>query len=54
MYTLRSSFYLKIAVRISGSIFTHLQEHKATVTTASGNSYTVLDRVKLNIPNLII
>jgi len=25
-----------------GIIFTHLQEHKAIVTTASGNRYTVL------------
>jgi hypothetical protein len=27
-------------------IITHLQEHKTTVTTASGNRYTVIDRVK--------
>ena len=31
----------------SGVTFTHLQEHKTTVTTASGNRYTLIDRVKL-------
>jgi hypothetical protein len=31
-----------IALHVSGIIFTHLQEHKATVTTASGNHYAVL------------
>jgi hypothetical protein len=39
---LQSWFYLKIAVHVSGIIITHLQEHKTTVTTASGNRYTVL------------
>jgi len=34
--------YLTIAVHVSGIIITHLQEHKTTVTTASGNRYTVL------------
>jgi hypothetical protein len=39
---LESLFYLTIAVHVSGIIITHLQEHKTTVTTASGNRYTVL------------
>jgi len=38
---LRSLFYLTIAVHVSGVTITHLQEHKTTVTTASGNRYTV-------------
>ena len=38
---------LKItAVHVSGVTITHLQEHKTTVTTASGNRYTVIERVK--------
>jgi len=43
---LQSSFYLTIALRVSGIIITHLQEHKTAVTTASGNRYTAIDRVK--------
>jgi len=39
---LQSLFYLTIALRVSGIIITHLQEHKTTVTTASGNRYTVM------------
>jgi len=35
-------FYLTIALHVSGIIITHLQEHKTTVTTASGIRYTVL------------
>jgi hypothetical protein len=35
-------FYLAIALRVSGDTITHLQQHKTTVTTASGNRYTVL------------
>jgi hypothetical protein len=46
MYMLQSLFYLTIALHVSGIINTHLQEHKTTVTTASGNRYTVIDRVK--------
>jgi hypothetical protein len=42
MHILQSLFYLTIALRVSGIIITHLQEHKTTVTTASGNRYTVL------------
>jgi hypothetical protein len=39
---LQSLFYLMIALHVSGIIITHLQEHKTTVTTASGNRYTIL------------
>jgi hypothetical protein len=39
---LRNLFYLTIALHVSGIIITHLQEHKKTVITASGNRYTVL------------
>jgi len=41
MRMLHSLFYLTIALHVSGIIITHLQEHKTTVTTASGNRYTV-------------
>jgi hypothetical protein len=34
-------FYLTTALYVSGVIITHLQEHKTTITTASGNRYTV-------------
>jgi hypothetical protein len=43
---LQSLFYLTIALHVSVIIVTNLQEHKTTVTTASGNRYTVIDRVK--------
>ena len=43
---LQSLFYLITALHVSGITITHLQEHKTIVTTASGNSYTVIDRVK--------
>jgi hypothetical protein len=39
---LQSLFYLKTAQHVSGVTITHLQEHKTTVITASGNRYTVL------------
>ena len=42
MHTLQSLFYLTTAQHVSGVTITHLQEHKTTVTTASGNRYTVL------------
>ena len=38
---LLSLFYLKTALHVSGITITHLQEHKTTVTTASGNRYTL-------------
>jgi hypothetical protein len=39
---LQSLFCLTTALHVSGVTITHLQEHKTTVTTASGNHYTVL------------
>jgi hypothetical protein len=39
---LQRLFYLTIALHVLGVIITHPQEHKTTVTTASGNRYTVL------------
>ena len=42
MHTLQNLFYLTTALHVSGVTITHLQEHKTTVTTASGNRYTVL------------
>jgi len=33
----QSLFYLTTALHVSGVIITHLQEHKTTVTTTSGN-----------------
>jgi len=44
---LQSLFYLTIALHVAGIIITHLQEHKTTVTTESGNRYTVIDRIKI-------
>jgi hypothetical protein len=37
---LQGLFYLTTALHVSGVTITHLQEHKTTVTTASGNRYT--------------
>ena len=42
MHMLQSLFYPTTALHVSGITVTHLQEHKTTVTTASGNRYTVL------------
>jgi len=39
---LQSLFYLTTTLHLSGITITHLQEHQTTVTTASGNRYTVL------------
>ena len=39
---IRVYFCLRTALHVSGFTITHLQEHKTTVTTASGNRYTVL------------
>jgi hypothetical protein len=38
----QSLFNLTTALHVSDAIITHYQEHKTTVTTASGNRYTVL------------
>ena len=46
MHMLQSLFYLTTALHVLGVTITHLQEHKTTVTTAAGNRYTVIDRVK--------
>jgi len=40
MHKSQSLFYLTTALHVSGVTITHPQEHKTTVTTASG--YTVL------------
>jgi hypothetical protein len=46
MHMLQSLFYLTTALHVLGVTITHLQERKTTVTTASGNRYTV---IKLNL-----
>jgi len=38
----QSLFNLTTALHVSDVTVTYLQEHKTTVTTASGNRYTVL------------
>jgi len=43
---LQNLFYLTTALHVSGVTTTNLQEHKTTVTTVSGNRYTVIDRVE--------
>ena len=45
MHKSQSLLYLTTVLHVSGFTITHLQEHKTTVTTASGNRYTV---IKLN------
>jgi hypothetical protein len=42
MHKSQRLFYLETALHVSGVTITQLQEHKTTVTTASGNHYTVL------------
>jgi len=42
MHTLQSLFYLTTVLHVSGVTITHRKEHKTTVTTESGNRYTVL------------
>jgi hypothetical protein len=46
---LYSLFFLKTAVHVSGIIITHLQEHKTTATTASGNRWAVVDKVEFSV-----
>ena len=41
----RVYFYLMIALHVSGIIITHFQDHKTTVTAASGNHYAIIDRI---------
>jgi hypothetical protein len=42
MHKSQSLFNLIIALHVSGITITHLQEHKTTASTESGNHYTVL------------
>ena len=42
MHMLQILFYLTTALHVSGVTITHFREHKTTVTTASGNRYTIL------------
>jgi hypothetical protein len=42
MHKSQSVFFVTTAVHVLGVTITHLQEHKTTVTTASGDRYTVL------------
>ena len=42
MHKSQSLFNLTTAVHVLGVTITHLQEHKTTASTASGNRYTVL------------
>ena len=42
MHKSQSLFNLTTALHVSGVTITRLQEHKTTVTAASGNRYTVL------------
>ena len=42
MHKSQSLFYLTTALHVSGVTISHLQEHKTTVTTASGNRHTTL------------
>jgi hypothetical protein len=42
MHKSQGLFYLTTALHVSGVIITHLREHKTTVTTASGNCYTLM------------
>ena len=49
MHKSQSSFNLTTALHVSGVTITHLQERKTTVTTASGNRYTVTDGLKLQL-----
>ena len=46
MHKSQSLFNLLTALHVSGVTITHLQEHKTTASTASGNHCTVIDRVQ--------
>ena len=45
MHVSQNLFYPTSALYVSGVTITHFQEHKTTVTTVSGNHYTVIDKV---------
>jgi hypothetical protein len=49
-YKSQSLFNLTTALHVSGVTITHLQEHKTTASTASGNRYTVLLSAAVVIP----
>jgi hypothetical protein len=42
MHKSQSLFCLTTALHVSGFTITHLQEHKAPLTTGSGKHYTVM------------
>jgi hypothetical protein len=42
MHNSQRLFNLTTALHVSGVTITHLQEHKTTATSVSGNRYTVL------------
>ena len=42
MHKSQSLFNLIIALHVSGVTITHLQEHRTTASTTSGDHYTVL------------
>ena len=42
MHKSQNLFYLTTALHVSGVTIIHLQEHKTTVATESGNRYTIL------------
>jgi hypothetical protein len=46
MHMLQNLFCMTIALHVSGIIIAYLQEHKTTVTSAPGNRYAVIYRVK--------
>ena len=46
MHKSQNLFYLTTALHVSGVTITHPQEHKVTSSPASGNHYTLIDRVK--------
>jgi hypothetical protein len=58
MHMLQSLFYRTTALHVSDVTITHLQDHKTTVTTASGNGYTILlsaaivVELELSVPTL--
>jgi outer membrane receptor for Fe3+-dicitrate len=45
MHKSQSLFNLITALHVLGVTITHLQEHKKTASTASGNNYPVINRV---------
>ena len=42
MHMSQRLLYLTTGLHVSGVTITHLQEHKTTASTASGNRYTIL------------